>query len=178
VFDSDRNGNSDIYKMPAAGGEAIQLTTDPAGAYSAVWSPDGRQIAFHSMRAGNRDLYTMEADGSGVVQRTSSPAHELDPDWSRDGHALVAEVIPASKEPGAAATFVAASTFVKSTRLVDPGGAGDGRPIAAASPIRRSHPAAYPLRLHDRRSDVLLHHRSARKRHLGGATGGAVIRTW
>ena len=112
VFNSDRNGNWDIYKMPAAGGEAIQLTTDPAGAYSAVWSPDGRQIAFHSMRAGNRDLYTMEADGSGVVQRTNSPAHELDPDWSRDGHALVAEVIPASKEPGAAATFVAASTFV------------------------------------------------------------------
>jgi Tol biopolymer transport system component len=112
VFNSDRNGHSDIYKMPAAGGEAIQLTTDPVGAYSAVWSPDGRQIAFHSMRAGNRDLYTMEADGSGVVQRTSSPAHEMDADWSRDGHALVAEDIPASKEPGAAADFVGASTFV------------------------------------------------------------------
>ena len=112
VFNSDRNGHWDIYKMPAAGGEAIQLTNDPVGAYSAAWSPDGHQIAFHSMRTGNRDLYTMEADGSGVVQRTRSPAHELDPDWSRDGHALVAEVIPASKEPGAAPNFVGASTFV------------------------------------------------------------------
>ena len=108
VFNSDRNGNSDIYKMLAAGGEAIQLTTDPAGAYSAAWSPDGRHIAFHSMRAGNRDLYTMEADGSGVVQRTSSPAHELDADWSRDGQALVAEAIPASNESGDASSF----TFV------------------------------------------------------------------
>ena len=82
VFNSDRSGSWQIYKMPAAGGEAIQLTTDSTGAYSPAWSPDGHQIAFHSMRTGNRDLYTMEADGSGVVQRTSSPAHELDPAWS------------------------------------------------------------------------------------------------
>jgi Tol biopolymer transport system component len=54
----------------------------------------------------------MAADGSGLVQRTSSPAHELDPTWSRDGHDLLAEVIPAAKESGAASTFLAASTFV------------------------------------------------------------------
>jgi serine/threonine-protein kinase len=112
VFNSDRNGSWEIYKMPAAGGEAIQLTNDSAGAYSPAWSPDGHQIAFHSMRAGNRDLYTMEADGSGVVQRTRSPAHELDPTWSPDGHELLAEVIPAGEESGAASTFLTASTFV------------------------------------------------------------------
>ena len=112
VFNSDRNGEWDIYKMPATGGEPIQLTTDSAGAYGPAWSPDGRQIVFHSMRAGNRDLYTMEADGSGVVQRTSSQAHELDADWSRDGRALVAEVIPAAKEGEASSTFIEGSTFV------------------------------------------------------------------
>jgi len=111
VFNSGRNGRWNIYKMPAAGGEAIQLTTDSAGAYGAAWSPDGRQIAFHSMRNGNRDLYTMAADGSGVVQRTSSPAHELDATWSHDGHALLAEVIPAGEQTGAATNFLAASTF-------------------------------------------------------------------
>jgi Tol biopolymer transport system component len=110
VFPSDRNGSWQIYKMPAAGGEAIQLTTDSAGAYGPSWSPDGHQIAFHSMRSGNRDLYTMAADGSGLVQRTSSPAHELDPTWSRDGRALLAEVIPAEGS-GAGSTFLAASTF-------------------------------------------------------------------
>jgi serine/threonine-protein kinase len=112
VFNSDRNGSWQIYKMPAAGGEATQLTTDSAGAYSPAWSPDGHQIAFHSMRAGNRDLYTMAPDGSGLVQRTSKPAHELDPTWSRDGHALLAEVIPAGPEAGSASNFLAASTFV------------------------------------------------------------------
>ena len=112
VFSSDRNGSWQIYKMPSAGGEAIQLTTDSVGAFSPAWSPDGRMIAFHSMRTGNRDLYTMEADGSQVVQRTSSPAHELDPTWSRDGHALLGEVIPAPEASGAAADFLAASTFI------------------------------------------------------------------
>jgi eukaryotic-like serine/threonine-protein kinase len=98
VFDSDRSGGSQIYKMPTAGGEAIQLTTDSGGNYSPAWSPDGRRIAFHSLRSGNRDLYTMNADGSDVVQRTSSPAHELDPGWSRDGQALIAEVFGAGAE--------------------------------------------------------------------------------
>jgi serine/threonine protein kinase len=100
VFDSDRNGNADIYKMPAAGGEPVQLTTDSAGDYSAAWSADGRRIAFHSLRTGNRDLYTMNADGSDVRQRTSSPAHELDPSWSPDGRFLVAEVLPVNQQEG------------------------------------------------------------------------------
>ncbi|HET7424949.1 MAG TPA: protein kinase [Gemmatimonadales bacterium] len=112
VFSSDRNGSWQIYKMPSAGGEAIQLTTDSVGAFSPGWSPDGRMIAFHSMRTGNRDLYTMEADGSQVVQRTTSPAHELDPTWSRDGHFLLGEVIPAPESSGAATNFLTASTFI------------------------------------------------------------------
>jgi Tol biopolymer transport system component len=112
VFNSDRNGSWQIYKMPAAGGEAIQLTTDSAGAYSPAWSPDGHQIAFHSIRTGNRDIYTMAADGSGVIQRTSSPAHELDPVWSPDGHELLGMVIPADKKSEGASTYLAASTFI------------------------------------------------------------------
>src|SRR5262249_60243075 len=36
----------DIWKIPAAGGEAIQLTTGPAYHYEPAWSPDGSRIAF------------------------------------------------------------------------------------------------------------------------------------
>ncbi len=92
VFDSDRGGNPDIYRMSAAGGDASKLTSDSAGDYSAAWSRDGTQIAFHSTRGGNRNIYTMNADGTGVIQRTSGPAQELDPVWSPDGSTLAYEV--------------------------------------------------------------------------------------
>ena len=83
VFNSDRSGSWQIYKMPAAGGEAIQLTTDSAGAYSPAWSPDGRQIAFHSMRAGqSRSLH----DGGRRIR--VGPAHQQP--GSRAGCRLVA----------------------------------------------------------------------------------------
>jgi serine/threonine-protein kinase len=93
VFDSDRNGNPDLYVMPAAGGEARQLTTDPAGDFSGDWSPDGRTIVFHSLRGGNRDIYTVGADGTGLHQWTSAKAEELDPDWAPDGKTIAFEVL-------------------------------------------------------------------------------------
>jgi serine/threonine-protein kinase len=92
VFDSDRGGNPDLYVMPAAGGEARQITTDPAGDFSGNWSPDGKRIAFHSLRGGNRDIYTVEADGTGLRRWTSAPDQELDPHWSPDGRAILFEV--------------------------------------------------------------------------------------
>jgi eukaryotic-like serine/threonine-protein kinase len=92
VFDSDRGGNADLYVMPAAGGEARQITSDPAGDYSGDWSPDGRRIAFHSLRAGNRDIYTVERDGTGLHRWTSASEEEMDPDWAPDGQTVVFEV--------------------------------------------------------------------------------------
>ena len=78
--------------MPAASGEARQVTTDPSGDFSADWSPDGRRIVFHSRRGGNRDIYTVEADGTGLRQWTSAPDEELDPDWAPDGRSVIFEV--------------------------------------------------------------------------------------
>ena len=92
VFDSDRGGNPDLYVIPAAGGEARQITTDPAGDFSADWSPDGRSIVFHSLRGGNRDIYTVDADGTGLRRWTSAADEELDPDWAPDGETVLFEV--------------------------------------------------------------------------------------
>jgi len=47
-----RSGNEDIWIKPVAGGEALQVTTDPASDIYAVWSPDGTQLAFASDRGG------------------------------------------------------------------------------------------------------------------------------
>jgi serine/threonine-protein kinase len=88
AFDSDESGNADIYRMPIAGGEIEQLTTDPADDFAPAWSPDGTEIAFHSLRNGTRDLFVMPASG-GIAQRvTDGPVHDRFPRWSPDGNRL------------------------------------------------------------------------------------------
>jgi len=89
AYDSNLNGNQDIYKMPVGGGEAEQLTTDPSDDFLPAWSPDGKEIAFYTWRKGNRDLTLMMADGSRFQQLTEDPASESYPDWSPDGKRLV-----------------------------------------------------------------------------------------
>ena len=92
VYDSDRNGNADIYKQQVSGGEPMPLTTDSTGDFSAAWSPDGARIAFHSMRSGGvRQIYTMHADGSGLQVHTRDEFGMLDPSWRSDGKAVIAE---------------------------------------------------------------------------------------
>lgn len=53
----------DIYKVPAKGGTATQLTTQESYECTPIWSPDGKQIAFASDRYGNFDVFVMPADG-------------------------------------------------------------------------------------------------------------------
>jgi TolB protein len=89
AFDSDRSGNQDIYKMPVAGGEPEQLTTDPQDDFSPAWSPDGKEIAFHSFRNGNRDIFIIPAAGGPAEPVVATPAQERGPDWSPDGQQLV-----------------------------------------------------------------------------------------
>jgi serine/threonine protein kinase/Tol biopolymer transport system component len=85
VFDSDMSGNQDIYKMPVAGGEAIQLSTHPSDDFAPFWSPDGEKIVFHSFREGNRDIFVMSKDGGLIEQITDDPSHEMGPSFTADG---------------------------------------------------------------------------------------------
>jgi dipeptidyl aminopeptidase/acylaminoacyl peptidase len=48
LFTSNRSGDSQLWVIDLAGGEARQLTTISTGAEDAVWSPDGKHIAFAS----------------------------------------------------------------------------------------------------------------------------------
>lgn len=89
AFDTNLNGNQDIYRLPladgAAAGEVEQLTTDPSDDIYPAWSPDGTEIAFYSFRAGTRDIFLMKADGAGVQPLTGDPGIERAPAWSPDG---------------------------------------------------------------------------------------------
>ena len=88
AFDSDRGGNSDIWRQPVDGGEPEPLTTDAMEEFWPSWSPDGREIAFHAFREGRRQLFVMSADGRDRRQITRGKSDERTPSWSPDGRTL------------------------------------------------------------------------------------------
>ncbi|MDQ6717179.1 MAG: protein kinase [Gemmatimonadota bacterium] len=96
AYDSNVNGNADIYRLSLDGGEPQQLTHDPADDFSPAWSPDGTQIAFHSFRNGNRDIFVMSADGSRVETVVATPRQERLASWSADGMSIAYVAMPDS----------------------------------------------------------------------------------
>ena len=90
VFQSTRDGNSEIYVMSSFGNGQTRLTDYEESDGAAVWSPNGRQIAFDRAiynRKGevNYEVFVMDADGSNQHNLTRHPASDALPDWSPDG---------------------------------------------------------------------------------------------
>lgn len=91
VFDSDRDGNSEIYSMEPDGSNQQRLTHDKGYDWTPTWSPDGMRIAFASDRDGPMEIYVMDADGSDVQRLTHTKGKHrssVDPDWSPDGERI------------------------------------------------------------------------------------------
>ena len=88
AFDSNRDGNYEVYRMAPDGSEQTNLSNNAADDFNPAWSPDGSQIAFVSNRdngeGGGQFIYVMNADGSNVRQLTSDNMCDY-PDWSNDG---------------------------------------------------------------------------------------------
>jgi len=87
VFYSARSGSWDIWVIPSEGGEARQLTSDPATDERPGWSPDGQWIVFRSDRAGGRlwrDTY-----GGGRLWRVPAEGGEAAPVLDEDSWSLV-----------------------------------------------------------------------------------------
>jgi hypothetical protein len=70
AFCGERNGNFDVYTIPAAGGEETRLTTAEGLDDGPEYSPDGRYIYFNSVRSGLMQIWRMKPDGSGQEQFT------------------------------------------------------------------------------------------------------------
>jgi tricorn protease len=79
----------DIYRVPAAGGAAVPLTTHDAHDYLPVWSHDSRSIAFASDRFGNFDVFVMPAAGGPARRLTFHSASELPYSFTPDGKAVL-----------------------------------------------------------------------------------------
>jgi Tol biopolymer transport system component/C-terminal processing protease CtpA/Prc len=79
----------DIYKVPAAGGQAFPLTISEAFDYAPVWSHDGRSIAFASDRFGNFDVFVMPAAGGEAKRLTFHSAADVPSSFTADDKAVL-----------------------------------------------------------------------------------------
>lgn len=79
----------DLYRVPAAGGQAVALTIHEAHDSNPVWSHDGKSIAFASDRYGNFDVFLMPAEGGPARRLTAHSASELPFSFSPDGQAVL-----------------------------------------------------------------------------------------
>ncbi|HEX8181670.1 MAG TPA: DUF4394 domain-containing protein, partial [Pyrinomonadaceae bacterium] len=82
TFQSDRDGNDELYTVNALdGSNPVRLTNNAAFDLDPARSSDGARLVFVSNRdvADNLEIYAANADGSNVVRLTNSPASDIDP---------------------------------------------------------------------------------------------------
>jgi len=91
AFETDRDGNREIYVMNADGSAPTNLTNNPAFDADPAWSPDGRELAFATDRDGDFEVYVMNADGNAPTNLTNNPGFDGHPAWSPDGRRLAFE---------------------------------------------------------------------------------------
>jgi dipeptidyl aminopeptidase/acylaminoacyl peptidase len=88
VFETNRDGNAEIYTMNPDGTNRVDLTRNPAEDVDPRWSAEGARIVFATDRTGNYQIYTMKADGSGVTRVTHHSTDDRRPAWTADGRIL------------------------------------------------------------------------------------------
>ena len=71
AFCGERNGNFDVYTIPAKGGKEKRLTTANGLDDGPEYSPDGKYIYFNSVRSGSMQIWRMKPNGSHQEQLTN-----------------------------------------------------------------------------------------------------------
>jgi Tol biopolymer transport system component len=90
AYCGERNGNYDVYLVPAVGGNEIRLTTSDGLDDGPEFSPDGKHIWFNSVRSGLMQLWRMNVDGSEQTQMTFNENYNAwFPHISPDGNRVV-----------------------------------------------------------------------------------------
>ncbi|MDD4226632.1 MAG: biopolymer transporter TolR [Mariniphaga sp.] len=103
TYCAERNGNYDVYKIPAQGGKEIRLTTAEGLDDGPEYSPDGRHIYFNSVRSGRMQIWRMKPDGSEQEQVTGDEFNNWFAHPSPDGKWLMMisylPEVPAASHP-------------------------------------------------------------------------------
>jgi dipeptidyl aminopeptidase/acylaminoacyl peptidase len=98
----DNKKTNHIWIVALTGGEARQLTSDPAGEAGGHWSPDGEKFLFVSAKGGSQQVWVADFDSAtgamtGTPKAVTNISTEADGAiWSPDGKNIVfrSEVYP------------------------------------------------------------------------------------
>jgi Tol biopolymer transport system component len=118
AFQSDRDGDHEIYVVRADGTGLRQLTHDDGEDAMPRWSADGTRLRFMKMAAGEHAFF--EVDLNGGTPRRASGSHAPEPVKSRDGRMLAWEA------PDGATTAHGGPTVI----LVRPAAGGASRRVS------------------------------------------------
>ncbi len=91
AYQSDRDGDTEIYIGYLDGRQPDKLTDNDDFDGTSVVSPDGERIAFYSTRNGNPDIFVMIVDSLQTWQLTNTSSREAEPWFTPDGQWIVFE---------------------------------------------------------------------------------------
>lgn len=91
-------GNMDLYTMPVTGGEPKQITKTAENESDAIWTPDGKKIAFLAPLDGKMQIWEMDPDGSNRKAISNAPddinAFSYAPDMKHVVYAMRVQLDP------------------------------------------------------------------------------------
>ena len=155
----------DIYKVPAAGGQALPLTISEAYDYAPVWSHDGKSIAFASDRFGNFDVFIMPASGGEARRLTYHSASDIPSAFTADDKSVL---FTSARQDAAANVQFPMSLFSELYSV--PVGGGEAALVLTQPAIAATvNPAGDKIIYHDQKgyeSDWRKHHTSAVTRDI------------
>lgn len=86
AFNSDREGDMNIFIWREKDNSLTRVTTGQGGDYQPHWSPDLTRLVFFSSRSGNAEIYMTGTNANSTPLRlTTNPGIDMNPFFSPDG---------------------------------------------------------------------------------------------
>jgi dipeptidyl aminopeptidase/acylaminoacyl peptidase len=123
-------GRPEVFTIPAAGGEPLQITSAPEGVITYEWSPDGTHIAFITRDPASEEEQRRRQDKSFVI-RVDAPER------------ATRLVLQRAEQPGALRMLTPPSQYVDALSW-----SPDGREIAYSAAPRTGFTSAYDARVY------------------------------
>ncbi len=78
-----------LWRMPAEGGVATQVTSSPAYDSEPSWSPEGRRLALTRDSGTRVEIWIVNADGTEPRPLIHSYSFSLNPEWAPTGESIL-----------------------------------------------------------------------------------------